>query len=66
VQSAGRQRSIWLASAPALIALALLAIPFAETAAAESRVTLIPASGASGTRTSVQGVDFGKRDRMSP
>jgi acid phosphatase type 7 len=65
VQSAGRRRSIWgLAPAAALIALALLAIALAATAAAESKVTLIPASGTAGTRTSVRGVDFGKRDRV--
>ena len=42
-------------------AVALLSPAAAQ---AESKVTLVPASGSAGTRASVTGSDFGKRDRV--
>jgi hypothetical protein len=45
-----------------LVGLMLLATPLAEDAEAESRVTLIPASGLAGSQVSLAGRDLGKRD----
>jgi calcineurin-like phosphoesterase family protein len=47
-----------------LFGLTLLAVSLPQAAAAESNVTLVPASGAAGTRASLLGRDFGKRDRV--
>jgi acid phosphatase type 7 len=49
----------------ALVGSTLLAAFLPQSAAAESNVTLIPASGPTGTRASLLGRDFGKRDRVS-
>ena len=49
----------------ALIALTLLAALLPDVAGAESRVTLVPASGPAGIRSSVVGHDFGRLDQVT-
>jgi hypothetical protein len=48
----------------AVISLAVLATSLPHSVEAESNVALIPASGPAGTRASLLGRDFGKRDRV--
>jgi hypothetical protein len=63
VQGAGEHRSTWwLVPAGILIGLAF---PLAGPAGAESRVTLLSASGVPGTQTSVVGKNFGRRARVT-
>jgi len=47
-----------------LLALGVLVFVLPEAAVAESRVTLIPASGTAGNETALAGRGFGKRDRV--
>jgi len=51
-----------LGIAVGLVGFALLATPLTQYAGAESRVTLIPASGLAGSQVSLAGRDLGKRD----
>ena len=51
-----------LGIAAGLVCFALLATPLVKDARAESRVTLIPASGPAGSQVSLAGRDLGKRD----
>ena len=51
-----------LGIAAGLVGFALLATPLTQYAGAESRVTLIPASGLAGSQVSLAGRDLGKRD----
>jgi hypothetical protein len=51
--------------AAALVSLALLATSLPGTVEAESNVVMIPAAGPAGTRASLVGRDFGKRDRVT-
>ena len=53
-----------LGVAVGLVSLTLLATPLAERAAAESRVTLRPATGLAGSQVHLVGRDLGKRDRV--
>ena len=57
-----RVKGIWLGVAVGLVGLMLLAIPLAERAGAESRVTLRPATGLAGSQVSLVGRDLGRRD----
>jgi calcineurin-like phosphoesterase family protein len=53
----------WRVAVPACVALLVALFP--QAAGAESKVTLRPASGSPGIRSSVVGVDFGRRDPVT-